>query len=168
MEIAFSLGSNLDDRVAHLREAKRQLVAFADTTLLAQSSLYDTSPVDVAPEYADMHFVNAVLVLESDRSPQEWLGRLQAIEADIGRERDETDRNAPRTIDIDMLYAGDAHFERRDLTLPHPRWASRRFVLEPLAEIRPDHVLPGGPHPVRELLATLNTDDTCSPLAEEW
>ena len=111
MEIAFSLGSNLDDRVAHLREAKRQLVAFADTTLLAQSSLYDTSPVDVAPEYADMHFVNAVLVLESDRSPQEWLGRLQAIEADIGRERDETDRNAPRTIDIDMLYAGDAHFD---------------------------------------------------------
>ena len=168
MEIAFSLGSNLDDRVSHLREAKRQLVAFSDTTLLAQSTLYDTSPVDVAPEYADLHFVNAVLVLDSDRSPQEWLERLQTIESDIGRERDASDRNAPRTIDIDMLYAGDAHFERRDLTLPHPRWATRRFVLEPLAEIRPNHVLPGGSVPVREMLTQLDTDDTCKPMSEEW
>ena len=78
-------------------------------------------------------------------------------------------KNAPRTIDLDLLYFGDSTFESDSLSLPHPRLGERRFVLEPLASIRPDLVLPGDPRPVRERLAELLTEEPpLKRVAAEW
>jgi 2-amino-4-hydroxy-6-hydroxymethyldihydropteridine diphosphokinase len=154
MEIGFSLGSNEGDVVAHMREAKRHLLMQPGVTFLAQSPLYETEPVDVAPEYVHLRFMNAVLVVESEAGAGEWLARLHDIEHAMGRRRG-ADRNAPRPIDIDILYAGAACIDSGGLEVPHPRWAKRRFVVQPLADVRPDLVLPGTNRTVSAILADL-------------
>lgn len=166
MEIGFSLGSNLGDAIGHLSACKRRVLALPDTVLMAQSAVYETEPVGVAAAYAHLNFFNAVLVVESDRSASDWLQELHRIEQAMGRVRT-SDRNAPRPIDIDILYAGEAIIDRGDLVVPHPRWAGRRFVVQPLADVRPDLVLPGAGQTVAEVLAGIEGEQV-TRLACDW
>ncbi len=154
MEFGISIGSNLGDRLAHLRAARTRIVALPDMRLTACSPLYETEPVDVGPVYRDQAFLNAVLIVESAQTPEAFAAALHAIEDALGRVRG-ADRNAPRPIDLDVLYAGDRTSADATLTLPHPRWAERRFVVQPLADVRPDLRLPGVSGTVREILLTL-------------
>lgn len=175
MEFGLSLGSNLGDRTAHLRTARERILATRDATLVAASSLYETEPVGVQEKYRDMKFVNSVLIIESDESAEDWLPWLNEIETELGRVRGE-DKNAPRPIDIDILYAGDRCIGSRgtseeqvdgSLIVPHPRWTQRRFVIEPLAEVRGELILPNQHQTVAELLATLD-DAPLVKLDVDW
>ncbi len=167
MEIGFSFGANLGDRLANLSEAKRRILACPDTTPTGQSPVYETAPVDVRPEYRDLSYYNAVLIVDSPCPAATWLDRLARIESDMGRVRHE-DRNAPRTIDIDILYADEAYIESGTLTVPHPRWAQRRFVVQPLADVRPDLVLPGCGQTVAEVLRTLPGVEGIRSVTDTW
>ncbi len=166
MDVGFSLGSNRGNRLARLREAKRRILDTPDVALVAQSPLYETEPVGVAPEHAHLQFFNAVLIVESERGPAEWLDLLREIEYAMGRRRGD-DRNAPRPIDVDIIYAGTECIDRGGLVVPHPRWAQRRFVVQPLADVRPDLVLPGAGKPVRAILGEL-TGEHVTEILRDW
>lgn len=154
MEIGLSLGSNLGDRLAHLQAAREAVRRLPGVTLVAQAPVYETEPVGVKPEFAHLTFLNTVLILASARPAAELQQDLAEVERRLGRVRGE-DRFAPRAIDIDVLFAGDLWLETDRLTLPHPRWARRRFVVQPLADVRPDLVLPGAGRTVRAVLDAL-------------
>jgi 2-amino-4-hydroxy-6-hydroxymethyldihydropteridine diphosphokinase len=132
------IGANLGDPAAQVRGAIAALAALPGTRLAAASSLYRTAPIG----YADQpEFVNAVAALDTALAPHALLDALQAIERRAGRER--SFRNAPRTLDLDLLLYGDAAIADAALTVPHPRMHERAFVLAPLAEIAPDASIPG-------------------------
>lgn len=132
-----ALGANLGDAAVTVVHALDALAALPGTRLVARSSLYRSSPVDATgPD-----FVNAVAELSTDLPPQPLLAELQAIEQRFGRQRGA--RNAPRTLDLDLLLHGDSVLHTPRLTLPHPRLHLRAFVLAPLAEIAPALDLPG-------------------------
>jgi 2-amino-4-hydroxy-6-hydroxymethyldihydropteridine diphosphokinase len=115
-----------------VRDALIRIGGLPQTTLKRQSSLYRTAPVDSSgPDY-----INAVAQVETRLDAMALLAGLQAIENDFGRERPY--RNAPRTLDLDLLLYGSAHIESARLTVPHPRMHERDFVLVPLAEIAPE------------------------------
>lgn len=137
--IAFvGLGSNLADPSAQLLRAFDDLDALDDTRLLARSSLYRSAPVG----YLDQpDFVNAVAKLSTNLSPQALLHAVLQIEHKHGRER--TFRNAPRTLDIDVLLYDEVIFHEHGLTIPHPQMQHRAFVLLPLLEIEPACVIAG-------------------------
>jgi uracil phosphoribosyltransferase len=135
--VAIGLGSNLGDRAAHLAAAAAA-VAEAVGPVTAVSSLYETAPVG-GPDQGD--YLNAVVLAETDLPPADVLERLLDIERGMGRERRE--RWGPRTIDLDILVYGERSVAVPGLTVPHPRMAERRFVLEPLAEVWPDLNVPG-------------------------
>ena len=168
MEIGFSLGTNLGDRLANLRGAADRIQAFPDTTILARSRIYETAPVGVKPQYRDMAYLNAVLIISTGLPVEEVSLRIHAIEADMGRVRT-GDRFAPRPIDIDILYAGNDIRNDDDLTLPHPRWADRRFVVQPLADVRPDLTFPGDRLSVARILSSMpGAADDVVPIADSW
>ncbi len=167
IEYGFSLGSNLGDRLANLSAARQALLAAPGARLLAASPVYETEPVGVKPEFAHLAFLNAVLVVASPEPPEAWLQRLHDIEYGMGRERG-SDRNAPRHIDVDILYAGDACIGSAGLSIPHPRWALRRFVVQPLADVRPQLRLPGLDRRVAEVLAALPPGEAVTPFATDW
>ena len=152
-EAGVSLGSNLGDRAANLREAVRRLAETPGVRLLARSSDWETEPVDVPPEFADRPYLNAVAVFETTLPLEAWSARCHEVERELGRVR--TGWHHPRTIDVDLLYYGDAVRDEPHLRLPHPQIASRRFVCAPLAEVRPALRLPGLPGAVADLLAAL-------------
>ncbi|MEW6294431.1 MAG: 2-amino-4-hydroxy-6-hydroxymethyldihydropteridine diphosphokinase [Pseudomonadota bacterium] len=136
-----AIGANLGDPVATVRSAFAALRAIPAARFLAASSLYRTAPVGLRNQ---PDFINAVALLEVDSAvlpAPTLLDRLFAIEADFGRVR--SVRNAPRTLDLDLLLYGDTQLDLPGLTLPHPRLTERAFVLAPLAEIAPDLVIPG-------------------------
>lgn len=139
-----ALGANLGDPVATVRTALDALRGLADAEFVAASSLYRTAPVGL---HHQPDFINAVAALTVDDaklSPEALLGRLFAIEADFGRIRTPGSiRNAPRTLDLDLLLYADRQLDQPGLTLPHPRMTERAFVLAPLAEIAPALVIPG-------------------------
>ena len=168
-EVGMSLGSNLGERLAHLQEARERLRRVdPGARLLAQSPVYETEPVGVRPEHAALRYLNAVLVFESELPAGEWLHAIHGLERDMGRVRG-ADRNAPRPIDVDILYCGDACLESNMLIVPHPRWAQRRFVVQPLADVRPDLVLPEAAQSVRAILAALADPPAGIRLfAREW
>jgi 2-amino-4-hydroxy-6-hydroxymethyldihydropteridine diphosphokinase len=131
-----ALGANLGDARATLRWAMDALDALPQTRVTARSSLYRSAPVDAAgPD-----FINAVVALETALDAADLLAQLHAIEHEAGRERPY--RNAPRTLDLDLLCHGDTVAQGAALTLPHPRMLERAFVLRPLAEIAPGEVTP--------------------------
>lgn len=169
MEIGLSLGSNLGDRLANLRAARDGVCRLPGVALVAQAPVYETEPVGVKPEYAHLKFLNTVLILLSERPAAELQRAFAEMEVSLGRVRG-ADRFAPRGIDIDVLFAGDLWMETDQLTLPHPRWARRRFVVQPLADVRPDLVLPGADRPVREVLAGLppGEDVAIFAAADRW
>ena len=146
------IGANLDDPESGVRRAINSLSRLPDVKLITCSSLYRTAPVG----YLDQpDFVNAVAELETALEPQALLAQLHLIERQFGRKR--TWRNAPRTIDLDLLLYGDRHMQSEDLTLPHPRMAERAFVLVPLAEIAPD-VMVGPLGTAKQMLQAVSTD----------
>lgn len=167
IEIGFGLGSNLGDRLASLVQSRDRLIAQPQARFLAQSAVYETAPVGVRPEYEHMTFLNAVLIIESTWPVEPWLAKLAEIEKQLGRERTE-DRYAPRTVDIDILYAGTSCIDSGGLSVPHPRWATRRFVVEPLAEVRPDMVLPGAGRSVAAVRDGMPHDASCRVYAATW
>jgi 2-amino-4-hydroxy-6-hydroxymethyldihydropteridine diphosphokinase len=167
MEIGFSLGSNLFNRKRLLMQAKNLLLSAPCTRYLDQSPIYETTPVDVKPEYKSMAYLNSVVIVESDLPLESWLSYIGKIEKNLGRERSD-DRNAPRPIDIDIIYAGDQIIDGGGLEVPHPRWAERRFVVQPLNDIRPNMILPEMKKPVSMVLHSLPPDDGLSIFDERW
>jgi 2-amino-4-hydroxy-6-hydroxymethyldihydropteridine diphosphokinase len=140
------LGSNLGDREAALRGALDRLAE----DVVAVSSFRETDPVG----YLDQPpFLNAAAALETGLRPRALLERLLQVERELGRTRDGP-RFGPRTIDLDLLLYEDRVIDEPGLLVPHPRMAERRFVLEPLAELDPDLVVPGQGR-VSDLLARL-------------
>jgi len=154
MEVGLSLGANLGDRLACLREARDRVAGLPGTRVLASSSVYETEPVDVSASHRDKTYLNAVIVVDTDLDPGDLAVRLRRMESAMGRVRTE-DRNAPRPIDLDILYTGAMRIDGPDLTVPHSRWNERRFVVQPLADVRPALCLPGEPRTVREVLLAL-------------
>ena len=167
METGLSLGSNVGNRLANLTAAKKSILALPGVKLLGQSPVYETDPVGVKPEYKDLKFLNAVLVVEAAFDAHTWFDRLRAIEVEMGRHRS-LDRFAPRAIDIDIIYAGPSRIESGGLVLPHPRWLDRRFVVQPMADVRPDLQLPGSPRTVKEVLEALPEDNRVVLLTRDW
>ena len=128
------LGANLGDARAQLQDAIRGLRQLPRTEVLQVSSCYRTAPVDASgPDY-----LNAVAELRTELAPLELLRALQTLEQAAGRERPY--RNAPRTLDLDVLLYSALNQDDPVLTLPHPRMRERAFVLVPLAEIAPQQV----------------------------
>lgn len=131
------LGSNLGDEIKFLQKAVQRLISHDSITLLKTSSVYKTSPVDSEGD----DYLNAVISIDTELSPNELLKLMQKIEFDLGRERPY--KNAPRTIDLDLLLYEEFVLETQFLTLPHPRMAMRAFVLVPLREISPSEKING-------------------------
>jgi 2-amino-4-hydroxy-6-hydroxymethyldihydropteridine diphosphokinase len=140
------LGSNLGDREAALRGALELL----GEDVVAVSSFRETEPVGYLDQPA---FLNAAAALETGLEPRALLERLLGVERELGRTR-EGPRHGPRTIDLDLLVYDDRVIDEPGLVVPHPRLAERRFVLEPLAELDPDLVVPGRGR-VADMLARL-------------
>ena len=126
-----ALGANLGNARQAVQDAVDAIAALPTTQVLAQSLLYRTAPIDSSgPDY-----INAVVQVHTRLAPYDLLQGVQAIELAAGRERPY--RNAPRTLDIDILQYGDLHLHDAELTLPHPRMWQRAFVLVPLADVAP-------------------------------
>ena len=161
MRCGIALGSNLGDRLEHLNAGMsvvEKLHLPNHPTLI--SPIYETEPVDCAP--GTVSYLNAVMEIEYKGNPLALLHALQQIERDMGRHANHA-RNTPRTIDLDLLYAGDIILNTAELTLPHPRLTTRRFVLQPLADIRPELVLPGVQKTVAQFLACLPAHPLVKP-----
>ncbi|HUH40280.1 MAG TPA: 2-amino-4-hydroxy-6-hydroxymethyldihydropteridine diphosphokinase [Castellaniella sp.] len=138
VELYIGLGANLGAATDTIHRAAAQLARHPGLADVQMSPLYRTAPIDSSgPDY-----INAVAQATTLLSPQEVLRLLQAIERVFGRERPY--RNAPRTLDLDLLLYGDCQLNSPELTLPHPRMAERAFVLRPLADLRPGLALPQG------------------------
>ena len=128
-----SLGSNIEPRAEYLKRAITALSSLPETQFVKASSVIETEPVDVPPEFAALKFLNQVAVFETGLDPFDFSRRMHAIEDGLGRVR--TVRNGPRTIDIDLIDFGGAVINTPELVLPHPRAHLRDFVLKPLAEL---------------------------------
>ena len=153
MHFGIALGSNLGDRAANIQRGMDLLLGrVPGIRLNASEPVYETEPVDCAP--GTQAFLNTVIEVSAECLPHELHTHLKAIEQALGRP-EQRERNSPRTLDLDLLYADDVVSDEPDLILPHPRMHLRRFVLEPLADIRPELILPGQQVSVAELLAGL-------------
>ena len=139
------LGANLGNTAATLGSALKELADLPDTAVVAHSPTYRSAPMDAGgPDY-----LNAVALLRTHLAPLVLLAELQRIERAHGRERPH--RNAPRTLDLDLLLYGDHCLSTPELTLPHPRMHERAFVLRPLVDVLPAAEIPGK-GPVRDWL----------------
>lgn len=148
MKIAYlSLGSNLGERERALREAIVRLEA-PGLKVRRVSSICETEPQDVRDQ---PWFLNAVVEIETELFPKQLLAHTAKVELEMGRKRNQP--KGPRVIDIDILLYGNSIVAASELTIPHPRLAERRFVLEPLAELAPDLRHPVTKRSVREMLA---------------
>jgi 2-amino-4-hydroxy-6-hydroxymethyldihydropteridine diphosphokinase len=129
-----AVGANLGDAVATVQQALKDVALLPETQLLKASSLYRSAPYEAqGPD-----FINAVVLIHTQLSPLVLLHALQALELNSGRER--PFKNAPRTLDLDIIFHGNSKLNTQELTLPHPRWFERAFVLQPLAEVWPERV----------------------------
>ena len=129
-----ALGANLGDARETVQQAIQNLSTLQNTRLIKASSCYRTAPHQAqGPD-----FINAVVLLETTLSARQLLMDLQDLEHAAGRTR--SYQNAPRTLDLDLIFYGDQVLNTSELTLPHPRWHERAFVLHPLAEICPERV----------------------------
>lgn len=146
-----SLGSNMGDKIACLKAAAEEIAHTAGVELIGKSSLYTTAPVGYL-EQDD--FINAVIAVETELSPEQLLKACQQVETSLKRER--LIRWGPRTIDVDILWI-DGYFSQSEmLTVPHPRMTERAFVMVPLAELNPELVI-----------QDKTVEDWCSCLADQ-
>jgi 2-amino-4-hydroxy-6-hydroxymethyldihydropteridine diphosphokinase len=153
MRAGVALGSNLGERLANLRNARKEIAAMNGALPpLRCSAIYETDPVDCEP--GAPKFFNAVIEFGYAGRPEELRRELAAIERVLGRPAAH-ERNVSRPIDLDLLYFGEVVMETDELRLPHPRIVDREFVLRPLAEIRPDLVLAKQTETVSDLLSRL-------------
>ena len=169
MRVGLGLGSNQGDRLELLRQARQRIVALPDVagTDCLCAPVFETDPVGCPP--GSGAFFNTVMEINAadSLSPHALLAELRNIEAMLGRPS-RYPRNAPRPLDIDILYAGELALGTGRLTLPHPRLACRRFVLTPLNAIRPTLILPGFDKAVAELLRELDDPAKVTMVAERW
>ena len=140
------LGSNIGDRVAYLTKSIDAIKELGDS--IALSSVYRSDPLDVGYDRQST-YLNMVISIRTELTPRKLLRELLEIEFDNGRVRRR--RNAPRTLDLDILMFGNAVFETEDLIVPHPRMHRRAFVMIPLAEIRPDLIHPKVNRPMSQI-----------------
>ena len=131
-----ALGANLGDARAAVLQAFEALASWPEIQVTGRSALYRTAPYEAqGPD-----FINAVARIDTRLSAPDVLDALQAIEHRAGRVRPYV--NAPRSLDLDLLFYGDACIHSPRLTVPHPRWRERAFVLVPLADVWPQRVAP--------------------------
>lgn len=161
------LGANLDHPAQQIERALAALTRLPQTRLVAHSGCYVTAPQG----YVDQpDFINAVALVDTTLAPRALLDALLALELEHGRER--SHRDAPRTLDLDLLLYGDAQFVEPGLTIPHPRMHQRAFVLAPLAKLAPTLVIPAA-GPVSACLAACADqavrplDPPCQPLQRD-
>ena len=161
--VFIALGSNLGDSRKIISDALARLQEFSAAPIL-KSSLWQTLPVDCPP--GSPKFLNAVaaLVPLAGETSESLLEKLQALEKEFGRQVKKIP-NEPRPLDLDLIAFGNEIRSSPDLVLPHPRAHTRRFVLQPLAEIAPDLVLPGQTRTVAQLLAGLNESESCEKVS---
>ncbi|HET7626450.1 MAG TPA: 2-amino-4-hydroxy-6-hydroxymethyldihydropteridine diphosphokinase [Verrucomicrobiae bacterium] len=160
--VFIALGSNLGNSRELIQQAIARLQKFSDQPVL-KSSLWESTPVDCPP--GSPLFVNAVigLIPRPDETPETLLSKLQELEKEFGRQPKKI-LNEPRPLDLDLIAFGTEIRATPQLTLPHPRAHLRRFVLQPLAEIAPDLVLPGRIKTVSKLLRGLTSGETVRKL----
>lgn len=143
-----ALGSNIEPRESHLDAALTAMQATHGIKVVATSCIRETDPVGPV---AQARYLNAVVELRTSLDPQDLLASLLAIEHQNGRDRSKESRWGPRTLDLDIILFGDRAIWLPHLTVPHPRLAERLFVLDPLAELAPDLVPPGGHQTIQQL-----------------
>ena len=161
-----ALGSNLGDRLATLSSARSEICRLpAIQEPVLASAVYETEPVGCEP--GAPRFLNAVMEVGYAGDAHALLGELRRIEATLGRPAAHA-RNTSRTVDLDLLYFADLTLAGDELQLPHPRMHERRFVLEPLRDIRPALVLPSQTKRVAELLAELPATPPLVRVTSEW
>lgn len=152
---AVALGSNLGEREQLMKRAQSLLEKLEGVVLLRRSAWHETAPV--GGPAGQGAYLNGAALLETTLAPADLLEALQGIETRLGRDREAEGPNGARPMDLDLLWHGDASLASDALTLPHPRLEERLFVLEPLAEIAPDHVLPGCGRTVVERIEELRS-----------
>ena len=166
MRAGIGLGANLGDRLRCLTVARDRIYGMPKVEPpFLSSSLYETEPIECEPGAAK--FLNAVIEVGYSGSSKELIDELKKIEMDLGRPP-EHERNRSRPIDLDLLYHGARIEEEPNLQLPHPRLHLRGFVLHPLAEIRPNLVLPGQRKTIREMAEELLPAPLMVRAAQQW
>lgn len=166
MRTAVAFGSNLGDRLENLQAARRQILQLDEVhPPILSSGIYETDPVDCERDASK--FLNAVVEFDYDGDPGQLLEQLARIEESLGRKRDHQ-KNVSRRLDIDLLYCGDRQIDNERLQLPHPRMHLRKFVLQPLTDIRPDLILPNQRKTVRQLLAASDESGDAVRLMNTW
>lgn len=166
MRTGVALGSNLGDRLANLRAARDFLLSMHEGGgAAAVSPVYETDPVDCPPEAPP--FLNAVVEIETSLQPARLLELLAVMEQRLGRPEIHGS-NWPRTVDADILYADDLILDSGPVILPHPRMTSRRFVMQPLADIRPGLKLTGWHGDARQMLECLPRVAGVKIFAVDW
>jgi 2-amino-4-hydroxy-6-hydroxymethyldihydropteridine diphosphokinase len=166
MRTAVALGSNRGDRLANLRAARKAIEGLSNVKPpILSSAIYETDPIDCEPGAGK--FLNALLEFDYEGDPLTLLKNLRDIEKALGRPPHHAP-NISREIDVDLLYCGATTKDSHELRLPHPRMHLRKFVLQPLADIRPDLVLPGQIKTVSQLLAQFDGSGTVIRLMDKW
>jgi len=146
--IYLSLGSNLGDKESNIASCIAMLGAYVENTNIRTSSFYISEPLYNTNQPS---FINIIVELKTTFTPFQFLDKIYDIEKMLGRKIDR-EKNAPRTIDIDIVLFGDAFMETAELTIPHSHALLRKFVLVPLAELVPDKIFPGTKHKMIDLL----------------
>ena len=166
MRTAVALGSNIGDRLENLRAARKGIFDLPNIKApILSSAVYETEPVDCEPGAGK--FLNAVVEFDYEDDPARLLEQLIQIEESLGRKRNHP-QNVSRIIDVDLLYCGQQRINDGRLKLPHPRLHLREFVLRPLADIRPELLLPGQKRTIRQLLAEVGQSGGVVRYADTW
>ena len=163
ISVYLSLGSNIAPRLTNLKAALDALALLPKTTVKTVSSVYETEAVASTPQ---MSYLNLAATLRTTLSPKALLDQCRQIESSHGRPLVRL-KDEPRTLDIDIIFFGSRLSDLDELKLPHPRYASRRFVLEPLAEIAPNFLSPDTGISVKETLNRCNDIFSVRPLEME-
>jgi 2-amino-4-hydroxy-6-hydroxymethyldihydropteridine diphosphokinase len=166
MGTAVALGSNIGDRLENLRAARNAVLDLPHVEApIVSSAVYETEPIGC--ESGAGKFFNAVIEFGYADDPARLLEQMIEIEEALGRKRGHPE-NVSRIIDLDLLYCGEGRINDQRLQLPHPRLHLREFVLRPLADIRPQLVLPGQKKSVRELLAEVEQSGSVVHYTGTW
>ena len=149
VDLYLSLGSNLGDRESNIAQATMALSINFEISDIQSSSYYDSEPLYNLDQ---PNFLNSVVKCKTSLKPFEVLDVIKKVERMLGR-KDRRDKNAPRIIDIDILFHGDAVIETKDLSIPHPMLTMRKFVLVPFDELAPNFKIPHSKIKIKDLIS---------------